>query len=84
MCGAYIEEFDSETGEPIAVKSTPESNDEIRVYARRRNPFNNQTLVYKKSAAEKAGGYSEVRRCEDYDFVVKMLASGAVGANTGG
>lgn len=81
MCGAYIEEFDSETGEPIAVKSTPESNDEIRVYARRRNPFNNQTLVYKKSAAEKTGGYSEVRRCEDYDFVVKMLASGAVGAN---
>ncbi|MGN0632293.1 MAG: glycosyltransferase [Oscillospiraceae bacterium] len=81
MCGSYIEEFNSETGEAIAVKRTPVENDEIRSYAKRRNPFNNQTLVYKKSAAQKVGGYSTERRCEDYDFVVRMLQSGAVGKN---
>lgn len=81
MCGAYIEEFDSETGESISVKRTPLKSSEIRAYARRRNPFNNQTLVYRRSSALRVGGYSDVKRCEDYDFVVKMLATGAIGAN---
>jgi glycosyltransferase involved in cell wall biosynthesis len=81
MCGAFIEEFDSETGGTIAVKRTPAEDSEIREYAKRRNPFNNQTLVYKKSAAVRAGGYDTVRRCEDYEFVVRMLRSGAKGEN---
>ena len=81
MLGAYIEEFDSDSGNEIAVKKTPLENEEIHNFAKRRNPFNNQTLVYKKSIAQKCGGYSNVKRCEDYEFVVKMLASGAVGVN---
>ena len=81
MLGAYISEFDSATGAEIAVKKTPTGNGEIRRFARRRNPFNNPTLVYKKSMVAKIGGYSTVRRCEDYDFVVRMLAAGAVGRN---
>lgn len=81
MCGAFIEEFDTDTNESIAVKRTPECNDEIHKYARRRNPFNNQTLVFKKSMAKKIGGYTTVKRCEDYDFVVRMLHNGAKGAN---
>lgn len=81
ILGAYIEEFDSVTGDIIAVKKTPSSRREILKYAKRRNPFNNQTLVYKKSAAQKVGAYSDIQRCEDYDFVVRMLAAGAVGIN---
>ena len=81
MLGAYIKEFDSETGKEIAIKKTPTNNEAIRKYAKRRNPFNNQTLVYKKSFVDKIGGYSTVRRCEDYEFVVRMLAAGAVGKN---
>lgn len=81
MVGAYIEEFDSTTGESIAVKKTPLSYKEIKKYSKRRNPFNNQTLAYRKSAAQKCGGYSKLSRCEDYDFVVKMLAGGARGRN---
>lgn len=81
ILGAYISEFDSGTGNEIAVKKTPSGNAAIREFAKRRNPFNNPTLVYKKSWAEKIGGYSTVRRCEDYDFVVRMLAAGAVGRN---
>ncbi|MBR1739801.1 MAG: glycosyltransferase [Ruminococcus sp.] len=83
ILGAYIEEFDSRTGETIAVRKTPHGHDRIIKYARRRNPFNNQTLVYKRSAALSCGGYSNDPRCEDYDFVVRMLASGAVGRNIG-
>lgn len=81
MCGAFIEEFDSDSGEQIAIKKTPLENEEIHTYARRRNPFNNQTLVFKRSFALKVGGYEALKRCEDYDFVVRMLQNGAVGAN---
>ncbi|MDO5125529.1 MAG: glycosyltransferase [Ruminococcus sp.] len=81
MCGAFIREFDTDTNEIIAIKKTPKTNDEIHKYARRRNPFNNQTLVFKKSVAKRIGGYTTVKRCEDYDFVVRMLDSGAKGEN---
>lgn len=83
MLGAYIEEFDSDSGEFIAVKKTPLSHKEIKKYSRRRNPFNNQTLVYKKSKALSCGGYPRRTRCEDYEFVVRMLSSGVRGRNIG-
>ena len=81
MCGAYLEEFDDETGGAIAVKKAPVTHDEIMVYARRRNPFNNPTFAYRRSAALAAGGYTQSGRCEDFDLVVKMLMNGARGEN---
>ena len=81
MVGAYIEEFDSDSGDIIAERRTPVTDSEIRKYARRRNPFNNQTLCYRRAAAVRAGGYTTVRRCEDYEFVVRMLMNGSHGAN---
>ncbi len=82
ILGCYIQEFDSGTGEDIATRCPPIENDEIRKFARRRAPFNNQTLVYRKSIALSIGGYSEeLERCEDYDFMVRMLMAGAKAAN---
>lgn len=81
MLGTYIDEFESDSGKFISTKKTPLTNKQIRAYSKRRNPFNNQSLVYKKSLAQKIGGYSDIKRCEDYDFVVRMLAEGAVGIN---
>ena len=82
ILGSYIQEFDSNTGNDIAVRKPPTENEAIRKFAKRRAPFNNQTLVYKKSLAQSIGGYSEeLERCEDYDFMVRMLIAGAVAAN---
>ena len=82
IIGSYIQEFNSDTGEDIATRCPPTENDEIRKFAKRRAPFNNQTLVYKKSLAVSIGGYSEeLERCEDYDFMVRMLIAGAIAAN---
>lgn len=81
MCGAYIEEFDTDTNGFIAVKKTPQTHEEIYKYSKRRNPFNNQTLVFKKEHAKAVGGYTSIKRCEDYDFVIKMLRNGAKGYN---
>ncbi len=82
MLGGFIEEFKSDTSERISVRETPAQDIDIRRFAKRRTPFNNQTLLYKKTIAMKIGGYSnELLRCEDYDFMVRMLIYGAKGAN---
>lgn len=81
ICGVFLTEFDDKTGESISVKRTPETHDEIMAFAKRRNPFNNPGIAFSRELAEKNGCYREMKRCEDYDFVVRMLMSGARGMN---
>lgn len=81
MLGGYVSEFETYVENEIAVKKVPLNQKDIRNFAKRRNPFNNQTLMYKKSKAIGCGGYTCSTRCEDYDFIVKMLMSGAKCAN---
>ena len=64
ILGSYIQEFDSNTGNDIAVRKPPTENEAIRKFAKR------------------IGGYcEELERCEDYDFMVRMLIGGAIAAN---
>ena len=77
MLGGYISEFEYNISNEIAVKKVPLSNKYILRYAKRRNPFNNVTLMYKKEAAVKCGGYTCNTRCEDYDFVTRMMMNGS-------
>ncbi len=81
ICGVFIDEFDSETKESISVKKTPVLHEEIVAFAKRRNPFNNPGIAFKREIVEKNGAYREMKRCEDYDFVVRMLCGGARGMN---
>lgn len=81
ICGVYIDEFDDESREFISTKKTPTEHDEIYKFAKRRNPFNNPGIAFSKKYSDKIGGYNPMERCEDYDFVVRMLAAGAKGSN---
>lgn len=81
VLGGVIEEFDNQTGKVIAARVTPLDNDGIRRYARRRNPINNVTAMYKKSAVLAAGGYRELRRGPDYDLYLRMLINGCYAEN---
>lgn len=81
ILGGYVEEFDSETEKTIALKKCPLHHREIVKYAKRRNPFNRQSVAFKKSKAFEAGGYSDLPHCSDYEFAVRMLTSGAKAQN---
>jgi len=83
MAGSYIQEFSSETGEPIAIKKVPLQHEQILKYAKRRNSINNPTIAIKKSFAQSIGGFKENARCEDYNFVCRMLMAGAKASNIG-
>lgn len=81
MSGGFIREFLDGTDEEIAVKKVPLSHNEIVKYAKRRNPINNPTIAIKKDFSQKIGGFDTDARCEDYDFVCRMLHAGAKAEN---
>ena len=82
IVGTWIGEFDPAKPERIyAYRRVPETHEQILRIARRRNPFNHMSVIVRKSAIEKAGGYRAVRGLEDYDLWVRMLRSGAIAGN---
>lgn len=81
ICGTFVEEFNSDTDEVISTKKVPVLHREILKYAKKRNPFNRQTVAFKKKAAEAVGGYDDAEQFEDYDLIVKMLMNGNYGQN---
>ena len=76
VCGGYIEEFYENPDEPFAIRAVPLTNDDICSFAKRRQPFNNMTVMYRRSAVLAVGGYRDLRRCEDYDMYVRLLHAG--------
>lgn len=75
VLGGYIKEFIDEPNNPISQRIVPCDNIGIRKYAKRRQPFNNVTVMYKKSAVIKVGAYKELTRSEDYDLYVRILGA---------
>ena len=76
VCGSYMAEFLGDPSNAIQVRTVPLEQDEIAAYARRRNPINNITVMYRKSDVLAAGGYSDLRRCQDYELYARMLSHG--------
>lgn len=81
ICGTNIDEFVSDISIIESTKVMPCSMQDIERYARRRNPFNHPTVMYKKSSVVKYGGYSEGQRGEDIELFTKMIFEGAKGYN---
>ena len=73
VLGGNIIEFTDSTSNPISRRLVPCDNSGIRRYARRRQPFNNMTVMYKKSAVLEVGGYKKMTRGEDYDLYIRLL-----------
>ncbi len=73
--GGWIQEFDQE-GKYSAIKKMPETMDEIKSYAKYRNPLNHMTVMLRKSAVLEVGNYQHYPMLEDYHLWVRMLANG--------
>lgn len=59
----------------------PQQNEDILLFAKKRNPFNHPCVMYRKSAVEAAGGYQDFYLLEDYYLWIRMLNNGAKGYN---
>lgn len=76
LVGAWVDEFIDDPHNIISTRRVPYKYDEICKFARRRNPFNHPTVVFRKSIIEKMGGYSELRYGQDYELFGRIIISG--------
>ena len=73
LVGSNIDEFEDDIEKIVSTKHMPKTATDIMKYAKFRNPFNHPSVMFKKSAALKAGNYRTFYKLEDYDLWIRML-----------
>lgn len=77
LVGSGLYEFADDEDEVLGRRTPPVGEAEIQRYARFHQPFNHPTVVYRRRAVRRAGGYSRVGLFEDYWLFARMLTAGA-------
>lgn len=78
LVGSNGQEFYDEVTRVAGVKAVPETHDAIVKFMKRRSPFCQQSVMMKKAALAKAGGYQSYLWVEDWYLWIRMYLSGAV------
>lgn len=81
LCGGQIAEFTDNPTEITSYRSVPLKHNEILNFAKKRNPFNHMTVMFKKQAVQSVGGYLDMSYFEDYWLWVRMLKEGCKAKN---
>ena len=76
LVGSAISEFEDNPKNPVMIKSVPVGRESIKRYSRRRNPFNHSSVMFRKTAVEEAGSYSEMRTNQDVELWIRMINTG--------
>ena len=77
VVGSWTDEFSEASGQVISTRRLPETHEALLRFSRYRNPMNHPTVMFRKAAVERAGGYRHRELFEDYDLWVRMLQQGA-------
>lgn len=81
VCGGQIQEVDADNFEPLSERKVPLTHDNIKQYLKTRMPFNNVTIMFKKSAVLQAGNYKAFGMVEDYYMWARVMAKGKIAQN---
>lgn len=76
LCGGQIAEFENTPEMITSYRNVPVDASEIEVFAKKRNPFNHMTVMFKKSKVLEAGSYEDMPYFEDYWLWLRMLKAG--------
>ncbi|EPU6501837.1 glycosyltransferase [Escherichia albertii] len=76
LMGSAIEEFDESMAVSFGIRFSTEQHDDIIRYAKKRNPFNHMSVVFKKSIIQALGGYKHHYFMEDYNLWLRTIAAG--------
>lgn len=83
IVGGDITEFIGEEKCLVGKRMVPKSNEEIRLYMKKRCSMNHVTVMYKKQSVQNVGGYKDWFCNEDYYLWIRMWLNNQVFANTG-
>lgn len=81
LCGGQIAEFENDPQMIIGYRKVPLTRDEIVKFAKKRNPFNHVTVMFRKQAILESGNYQDMPYFEDYWLWVRMLQKGYIVKN---
>lgn len=81
LLGGAIEEFKVNEKEIMSRTILPLEHEEIKNFAKRRNPFRHMTVIFKKTAVIESGNYRDFLWFEDYDLWIRMMHKGYKVAN---
>lgn len=81
IVGSWIDEFTESENNITSQRRVPASHQEIAKAIKIRCPFNHPSLIYKKEAILKAGGYIHFHNLEDWHLWARMFLKGARMAN---
>jgi len=81
VVGGNISEFIGTSDNIVGKRVVPSIHDSILEYQKSRCPFNHMTVLFKKCAVEKAGGYEHWHFNEDSYLWVRMNLAGCTFAN---
>ncbi len=73
LAGTNIDEFYDTVDNVVSSRVVPSDYESICKFARRRNPFNHPSVMFKKSEVIRCGGYGDRRRGQDYDLFSRMV-----------
>lgn len=81
IVGCSVKEFVNEPNNIVGKRDVPSDNMSIRKYAKRRDPFNHPTVMYKKSKVLKYGPYRNYRKNQDTALWIDLLSNNCIAAN---
>lgn len=81
IVGCQVKEFVGTPDNVVGAREVPLENEGIHKYAKRRDPFNHPTVMYKKSKVLRYGPYGNYRKNQDTALWIDMLSNGCRGAN---
>ena len=73
IVGCPVKEFVDTPDNIVGKRDVPLENEAIRKYARKRDPFNHPTVMYRKSKVMLYGPYGNYRKNQDTDIWIKIL-----------
>jgi glycosyltransferase involved in cell wall biosynthesis len=75
LIGSWILEVD-DSGNRLGVREVPIGAENIKIFARRRNPFNHMSVAFRKKDVLAVGGYPNMYLREDYALWCRMINKG--------
>lgn len=81
IVGLAAYEFENNPENIIGVRKVPLTNEDIFIFAKKRDPFNHPTVMYRKSKLIEVGGYKNYRKNQDTSLWIDMLKRNAICMN---
>ena len=81
LFGGQVLEFETDPKYSNVLKSVPTTDEQIKLFSRKRCPFNHMTVAYRKDVIQKLGGYKHHLFMEDYNLWLRVIGAGYKVAN---